>query len=174
MNRHQDWSVIICLIGGGQEINTGEAGLSAWFEALRIKFPEWQVYVSDKITDSEYTQGMPLTTVLSKLPCHIITDLHLAVSLRSFRSEKVAAFVKALLDVDIQRAQTLYKEVSENYPILLTRTLQTAKDWVRQEANGTERYGLTASSGARRLRNCGVWVQSKIDATHWFLDGKKM
>lgn len=173
MNRHQDWSVIICLIGGGQEINTGEAGLSAWFEALRIKFPEWQVYVSDKITDSEYTQGMPLTTVLSKLPCHIITDLHLAVSLRSFRSEKVAAFVKALLDVDIQRAQTLYKEVSENYPILLTRTLQTAKDWVRQEANGTERYGLTASSGARRLRNCGVWVQSKIDATHWFLDGKE-
>lgn len=169
MNRHKDWSVIICLIGGGQEINTGEAGLSAWFEALRIKFPEWQVYVSDKITSSEYTQE----TVLSKLPCNIITDLHLAVSLRSFRSEKVAAFVKALLDVDIQLAQTLYREVSKNYPVLLTRTLKTAKDWVRQEANGTERYGLTASSGARRLRTCGVWVESKIDATHWFLNGKE-
>lgn len=172
MDRHKDWAVIICLVGGGQEINTGEAGLSEWFDALATKFPQWEIYVSDKITDSEYVQNKPLVERLSTLNHHIVTTLHLAVSLRSFRSEKVAGFVKALLDADSRCAQMLYTETSKNYPIFLTRNLQKAKEWVRSRAKGTERYGLIASSGAKRLRSCGIWVQSKIDAKHWFLDDK--
>ena len=172
MDRHKDWAVIICLVGGGQEINTGEAGLSEWFDALATKFPQWEIYVSDKITDSEYVQNKPLIERLSTLNHHIVTTLHLAVSLRSFRSEKVAGFVKALLDADSRCAQRLYTETSKNYPIFLTRNLQKAKEWVRSRAKGTERYGLIASSGAKRLRSCGIWVQSKIDAKHWFLDDK--
>lgn len=172
MDRHKDWAVIICLVGGGQEINTGEAGLSEWFDALATKFPQWEIYVSDKITDSEYVQNKPLIERLSTLNHHIVTTLHLAVSLRSFRSEKVAGFVKALLDADSRCAQMLYTETSKNYPIFLTRNLQKAKEWVRSRAKGTERYGLIASSGAKRLRSCGIWVQSKIDAKHWFLDDK--
>lgn len=172
MDRHKDWAVIICLVGGGQEINTGEAGLSEWFDALATKFPQWEIYVSDKITDSEYVQNKPLIERLLTLNHHIVTTLHLAVSLRSFRSEKVAGFVKALLDADSRCAQMLYTETSKNYPIFLTRNLQKAKEWVRSRAKGTERYGLIASSGAKRLRSCGIWVQSKIDAKHWFLDDK--
>ena len=97
MDRHEDWAVIVCLVGGGQEINTGEAGLSAWFDALSTKFPEWEVYVSDKITDSEYVQNKPLVERLATLNYHIVTALHLAVPLRSFRSENVAGFVKSII-----------------------------------------------------------------------------
>jgi hypothetical protein len=103
---------------------------------------------------------------------HIEQDLHLAVSLRSFRSEKVSAFVKALLDIDKEQARILYDEFKDVYPVVMTRDLLAAKAWIRMKAKGSQRYGLTASSGAGRLRTHGVWVQSKIDAPTWFLNGK--
>lgn len=170
MDRHMDWAVIICLVGGGQEINTGEAGLMEWFNALRTYFPNWQVYVSDQISDSEYSQGFSIPQLLSGMDCHIERDLHLAVSLRSFRSENVAGFVKALLDVDRNKAIALFLLLIKDYPIYLTRDLHTAKAWVRNMAKGTQRYGITASSGAKRLKTHGIWVQSKIEATNWFLN----
>lgn len=173
MDRHQDWAVIICLVGEGQEINTGEAGIKAWIDALANKFHGWEVYMSDKITDNKYAQGALLSALLKKTNYNIVSNLHLSVSLRSFRSEKVASFVKALLDVDILQAQVFYHEISKTYPIVLTRNLKTAKNWVRNAANGTERYGLTASSGAKRLRNSGIWVQNKIETINWFLNGKE-
>lgn len=170
MDRHQDWAVIICLIGGGQEINTGEAGLLEWFNSLRNDFPNWDVYVSDKITDSEYTRGLTMQELLGGLRYTIVETLHLAVSLRSFRSENVSGFVKSILDVDKERARVLYTSLSNDYPVLMTRDLGKAKAWVQSKAKGTERYGITASSGARRLRSFGIWVQSKVDATTWFLN----
>ncbi|MDL2218743.1 DUF2075 domain-containing protein [Ruminococcaceae bacterium OttesenSCG-928-O06] len=170
MDRHSDWAVIICLIGGGQEINTGEAGLIEWFNSLRNDFPNWDVYVSDKITDTEYTRGLSMDALLGGLKYTVVETLHLAVSLRSFRSENVAGFVKAVLDVDCDTAKTLYSNLHQDYPILITRNLDKAKEWIQSQAKGTERYGVTASSGAKRLRGYGVWVQSKIDATTWFLN----
>lgn len=170
MNRHDDWAVIICLIGGGQEINTGEAGLLEWFRAINKSFPDWEVWVSDKITDSEYTNGEAVTDILKNI--HIVPELHLSVSLRSFRCEKVAAFVKALLDVDVTGAREMYGAVRKNYPIVMTRELERAKTWVRSRAKGSQRTGLTASSGALRLRKYGIWVESKIDAPTWFLNGR--
>ncbi len=172
MDRHEGWAVIICLIGGGQEINTGEAGLPAWFQALRDRFTHWNVYLSKQITDVEYTRGASLNEMLRGLHGSIVEKLHLAVSLRSFRSEKVSAFVKALLDVDIEKAKKLYTEIVPNYPIVLTRDLEKAKNWVRARARGTERYGLTASSDAKRLKTFGIWVQSDINAENWFLNDK--
>jgi hypothetical protein len=170
MDRHDDWAVIICLIGGGQEINTGEAGLIEWFNSLRNDYPNWDVYLSNKITDSEYTRDLTLDKLFAGLQYTFIDSLHLAVSLRSFRSEKVASFVKALLDVDQNSAKSLYSELCDKYPILLTRSLDTAKKWVKSQAKGSERYGVTASSGAKRLRSDGLWVQYKIDnAANWFL-----
>ena len=171
MDRHEDWAVIICLIGGGQEINTGEAGLAEWFDSLRSGFPNWDVYVSDKITESEYTRGLSMERLLAGLRYTVVETLHLAVSLRSFRSENVAGFVKAILDVDQDRAKLLYQSLCQDYPVLLTRSLDKAKEWIRSQAKGTERYGITASSGARRLRSYGVWVQSKVEAKTWFLNG---
>jgi hypothetical protein len=173
MDRHEDWAVIICLIGGGQEINTGEAGLPEWFDALRTRFAHWKVYVSKQISDAEYTYGATLNDLLKGLYGRTVDKLHLAVSLRSFRSERVSAFVKALLDIDVETAQQLYLELHTNYPILMTRNLQTARDWVRAKARGSERYGLIASSGAKRLRSFGIWVQSSIKAEDWFLNGKE-
>lgn len=170
MDRHEDWAVIVCLIGGGQEINTGEAGLIEWFDSIRNDFPDWDVYVSDKITDSEYTRGLSMDELLGGLRYTVVETLHLAVSLRSFRSENVAGFVKAVLDVDQGRARELYNDLHQDYPTFLTRNLDKAKSWIQSQARGTERYGIIASSGARRLRSYGIWVQSKIDATTWFLN----
>lgn len=173
LDRHKDWATIICLIGGGQEINKGEAaGISGWFEAIRKKFLHWDIYVSDKIDDYEYSQGVSLGTLLQGINYKIVEDLHLSVSLRSFRSENVAAFVKALLDVNKEKAKALYNDIKQNYPIFVTRDFEKAKQWVQQQAKGTQRYGLTASSGAKRLRKYGVWVQNKIDAPEWFLNDR--
>jgi len=171
MNRHNGWATIICLIGGGQEINRGEsAGIVGWFNCLKKKYPDWDVYTSDKITDKEYTKNNDFNEIIQGLNVNIFKDLHLAVSLRSFRSEKVSAFVKALLDVDREKAYNLYRNFRNDYLICITRDLQEAKKWVKHNAKGTQRYGLTASSGAKRLRKYSVWVQNKVDAPSWFLN----
>lgn len=173
LNRHVGWATIICLIGGGQEINKGEAaGLFGWFDALKKQYSDWDVYISNKITDAEYARGKSFAEISQGMQCKIVEDLHLAVSLRSFRSENVAAFVKALLDVDKSTAKELYQQIKTVYPICMTRSLETAKQWVRNKAKGSQRYGMTASSGAKRLRKYGVWVQNKIEAKNWFLNGK--
>ncbi len=174
MDRHDGWATIVCLIGGGQEINKGEsAGISGWFEALKNKFTDWDIYVSKRITDDEYSKGQSFDKLIDGLNYNIKDDLHLSVPLRSFRSENVASFVKALLDVDILKAKNLYKELENKYPIYVTRDLETAKKWIRKKALGSERYGITASSGAKRLRKYGVWVDNKINAPNWFLNGKE-
>lgn len=173
LNRHNDWATIICLIGGGQEINKGEsAGIYGWFDSLRNNYPNWDIYVSDKITDDEYSKGHNFAEMTKNMHVNIIEGLHLAVSLRSFRSENVSNFVKALLDVDIDTAKRLYEQFNNDYPVFVTRNLHKAKLWVRSQAKGSQRYGLTASSGAKRLRKYGIWVQNKIEATNWFLNGK--
>lgn len=173
LNRHNDWATIICLIGGGQEINKGEsAGIYGWFDSLRYNYPNWDIYVSDKITDDEYSKGHNFAEMTKNMNVNIIEDLHLAVSLRSFRSENVSNFVKALLDVDIDTAKRLYEQFNNDYSVFVTRNLHKAKLWVKSQAKGSQRYGLTASSGAKRLRKYGIWVQNKIEATNWFLNGK--
>jgi hypothetical protein len=172
MDRHPDWATIICLIGGGQEINTGEAGLQEWFESIKRSFPHWHVYVSTKLTDQEY---MPSGVSYSLDEHQSVTDsddLHLAVSIRSFRSEKLAAFIKALLDCNLQHAHTLYDEIRHAYPVVVTRDLVAAKKWLVDQARGTERYGIVASSGGIRLKPFGLNVKAPIDPKNWFLNDK--
>lgn len=174
MNRHKDWATIICLIGGGQEINTGEAGLEEWFNTLSNNYPEWNVYVSNKIYDKEYTNGKPINSLLAKLPnLHIEEKLHLSVSTRSFRSEKQSDFIKSLLDINIEQAKNNLQLLEGKYPIYITRDLNKAKEWIVNKARGTERYGIVASSGAKRLRKYGIWVDSAIDDASWFLNEKE-
>lgn len=169
MDRHIGWATIICLIGGGQEINVGEAGLHEWFDALSRSFPNWAIHLSSKLADVEYTQGMPLFDANnSKINLH--DDLHLSVSVRSFRSEKVAAFVKAVLDCDSEVAKLLCSEVQRSYPIFITRDIACAKAWLRSKSRGSERYGLIASSGAIRLKPFAINVKNSIDPKNWFLN----
>lgn len=173
LDRHQGWATIVCLIGGGQEINKGEsAGIAGWFESLKNNYPDWDVYVSDKITDSEYLKDNDLKQMIKGPNVKIKEDLHLAVSLRSFRSEKVSVFVKSLLDGNGEIANNLYKQIIADYPIYLTRDINKAKQRIKNMAKGTQRYGLTASSGAKRLRKYGIWVQNEIKPPIWFLNDK--
>ena len=172
MDRHEDWAVIICLVGGGQEIYNGEAGIQDWFSTLSEKYLDWEIYLSDKITDSEYVGNSDVSTMLHNREYHCISDLHLGVSLRSFRSEKLAFFVKCLLDEEIELVRETYEELKKSYPVLITRKFDVAKNWVKKKARGTERYGLLASSEGKRLRAEGIWVPSEINHVGWFLNEK--
>lgn len=171
MNRHKDWAVIVCLIGGGQEINTGEAGLVEWFESIKRSFSNWEVFVSDKITDLEYIRDNNFDNLIEGLSVHLEEKLHLATSIRSFRSENVSAFVKAVLDNNAAMAREILNTL-EKYPIKITRSIENAKKWIKDQARGTERYGLLASSGGLRLKANGIFVKSDLSAPNYFLESK--
>ncbi len=170
MDRHKDWAVIICLVGGGQEINTGEAGIEAWLKAAHRSFRHWQMFVSSRLTDSEYAAGKALEIARDGGTTRLDDSLHLAVSMRSFRAENVSAFVKALLDCEKHRAQDAFNQLAKRYPIALTRNLAAAKDWVRTHARGSERYGLVASSKAMRLKPHAIDLRVTVDPVHYFLN----
>ena len=172
MDRHADWAVIVCLVGGGQEINTGEAGLPAWLDALKNQYPNWHAFSSNRLSKSEYTHGRILTEMLNPEQLTTIPELHLAVSQRSFRTERVSELIQLIIDNQFENARAVFAEVQNNYPILITRDLQKAKGWLKNIARGTERYGILASSGAIRLKAVGVAVQLRADVTNWFLNSK--
>jgi len=172
LDRHSDWAIIICLIGGGQEINTGEAGLPEWFSAIERDYPHWDVYVSNKLTEQEYTNGEDIYSSLRNNQLTVRNELHLSVSIRSYRSEKLAAFVKAFLDGDNLEARTIYAQLKDDYPVFVTRNIDDAKQWLKSKARGGEGLGITASSGAYRLRPYGIHVKSAIESKTWFLNDK--
>ncbi|MFP5246623.1 MAG: DNA/RNA helicase domain-containing protein, partial [Thermoanaerobaculia bacterium] len=172
MNRHSDWSVVVCLVGGGQEINTGEAGIDAWLDAVNTRFPDWRMHISSRLTDSEYAAGRALDAVRNRTNTKIDDCLHLGVSMRSFRAEHVSAFVKAVLDHDRANATNAMTQIAQRYPIAITRDLDAAKEWVREHARGSERYGLVASSKAQRLKPHAIDIRVKVDPVSWFLNGK--
>ena len=173
MNRHQDWAVIVCLVGGGQDINTGEAGIQEWFDSLRRSYPDWKVYVSNKITEEEYVGNNSFDKLIEGLNCKTVEELHLSIPLRSFRSEKVANFVHHLLNNEKEQAAAIYQEIKKVYPICMTRDLNTAKEWIKKQTEGKNcRYGLIASSQAKRLRAEGIWVECKCKPEKWFLEEK--
>lgn len=172
LNRHETWAVVVCLVGGGQEIHTGEAGIGEWLEAVRSKFPHWRVYVSPNLTDSEYAAQPALERLGNVASVEWDDRLHLATSMRSFRSERVSAFVKAVLDSDTSSARTLFGEVSRRYPIAVTRDLSRAKAWIHRHARGSERYGLVASSQAQRLKPHAIDIRVNVDPVQWFLNDR--
>lgn len=173
LDRHPDWAVVVCLVGGGQEINTGEAGISEWIEALERSFPDWRIYISDRLADSEYNAENILKKIKHRPKVDYSESLHLSVSMRSFRAENVSLLVKQILDLDIESAKLTLKELNDKYPIVVTRNLTKAKQWLKSKARGSERYGIVVSSQAQRLKPYAIDVKSPIDPIHWFLDGKE-
>jgi len=172
LDRHPDWAVVICLVGGGQEINTGEAGISEWFDALERSFPDWKIYISDRLSDSEYSAVENLMKLKGKSNVNYSECLHLAVSMRSFRAENVSKLVKQILDINIEDATKTYQELKDKYPIVLTRDLGKAKQWLKEKARGSERYGIIVSSQAQRLKPYAIDVRSPVDPVYWFLSEK--
>ncbi|CAN5861638.1 DUF2075 domain-containing protein [soil metagenome] len=172
LDRHKDWAVMICLVGGGQEINTGEAGISEWLNAITNKFPEWEVAISPNLTDNEYSAGNAINKIKDSHPTRFYEGLHLAVSMRSFRAESVSLFVKQLLDLNKEAAHQTYNLINKNYPIVLTRDLSKAKKWLKEKARGTKRYGIVVSSQAQRLKPLAIDVKSPMNPVYWFLGDK--
>ncbi|KMQ50585.1 hypothetical protein CHISP_2436 [Chitinispirillum alkaliphilum] len=173
LDRHPDWAVIVCLVGGGQEINTGEAGIGEWIESLKRIFPDWHIHISSRLHDSEYGAGKILSSIKDRPNVFYNDGLHLSVSMRSFRAEHVSALVKQVLDFDIKDAKETYLKIKKNYPIVLTRDLDKAKEWLRSQARGTERYGIIVSSQAQRLKPYAIDVRANVNPINWFLDGKE-
>lgn len=170
LDQRQDWAVIVCLVGGGQEINTGEAGIGEWIRAMNETFPKWNVYISNHLTDKEYAEGKVEELLESNLKVTYSEDLHLAVSMRSFRAEKLSNMVHHLLNCDVDTTKQIFNSIKEKYPIVLTRDLNKAKTWLREHARGSERYGLLASSKAYRLKPLAIDMRCQPDTVHWFLD----
>jgi hypothetical protein len=171
MSRHTGWAVIVALIGSGQEINTGEAGLGEWGRALADNFRHWSVLISPHAVKSD-PKGIG-NALFETLPdeTNILEDpaLHLDVSLRSYKAQAVSEFVSYLLSQQIENARSTLASCSE-FPIVMTRDLATARQWLRSRQRGSRRIGLTASSGARRLRAYGLDVRAELDVENWFLN----
>ena len=170
LDQRPDWAVIVCLVGGGQEINTGEAGIGEWIRALNETFPNWNVYISSQLTAKEYAEGQVKELLSDNPRVTFSEDLHLAVSMRSFRAESLSHIMHYILDGDIDSARDTYAQIADRYPIVLTRDLDKAKAWLRERARGNERYGLLVSSKAYRLKPLAIDVRCKPDTVHWFLD----
>lgn len=174
MNRHEDWCTIVCLIGGGQEINTGEAGLEEWIRPFSDKFQDWDIYYSSKIVEDEnYIKDKEALITLNYKKAIKKDELHLSISLRSFRSAQLSNFIQEIINNNIEMAKEIYELfIKEYYPIKITRDLNKARNWLKISAKGSERIGVVASSGGIRLRPFGLNVKAKIDAPIWFLNDK--
>jgi hypothetical protein len=168
MDRH-DWAVIVCLVGGGQEINRGEAGISGWINALAEKFPQWNVSISPELTDSEYAAGVALKRLRARGGLDEDRALHLATSMRSFRAGGLSDLIKRVLDLDADGAKRALAQIRGRYPVVLTRSVNAAKEWVRQQARGSERFGMMVSSQAQRLKPLAIDVRVATNPVHWFL-----
>jgi DUF2075 family protein len=171
LNRHKDWAVVICLVGGGQEINTGEAGISEWLAAIQNRFTDWETRISPNLFDSEYAAQNAIENLKNISDVVFNDSLHLAVSMRSYRAEYLSKLIKEILDINEKSKDTL-NQLQDKYPIVLTRDIEKAKKWLREKARGSERYGIVVSSQAYRLKPLAIDVKTQINHVNWFLDGK--
>ena len=174
LDQREDWATIVCLVGGGQEINTGEAGISDWIKALNEKFTHWDIYISDKLTDKEYADGKTNELLKNNKKVTYADELHLSKTLRSFKAKNVSRFVNCLLNIDSNNFG-LYKDIKTKYPLFLTRDMEKAKSWIHKHTRGNERSGILISKESARYKPMAVHLcgDKDKDIIHWFLDGKK-
>lgn len=173
LDQREDWATIVCLVGGGQEINTGEAGITEWINALNERFSHWKVYISPKLTDAEYAEGKVNELLCNNSNVTYSEELHLSVSLRSYRAEKLSAFVHSMLTMD-ENAADIYREIKDNYPIVITRDMAKARAWLHQKVRGTERTGVLVTKESARYKPLAIHILPSGDenAVHWFLEDK--
>lgn len=162
-----DWCVLIAIIGNGQEINTGEAGLAGWKEALDQQ-QGWTVFIPNA------SHSLDIFKTDNQLFVSTHSDLHLNNSMRSYTAQALSDWIDFVLDGDEKQARRLSLDLTR-YPVRLTRNLETAKAWLKKQANNicldhSQRTGLVASSGAKRLRAYGIDVSTQIKETDWFLN----
>lgn len=169
MDRHQDWAVMICLVGLGQDIYDGEVGINEWFRCGIERFSGWEMYYSPEIFDQVEDKNIDRTMIENCTRRHPIKELHLKTSIRSFRADKQCRFVDALLDNRPQEAKEIYQQIAKKYPVYITRDYLTAKKWVKEQVRGSQRCGVLACSSAQRLKPEGIYVSKVDDVSNWFL-----
>ncbi len=172
MNRHDGWSVIIALVGGGQEINTGEGGIGEWGKAIENKYSNWEIHISPQLLsgDSSTANQKLFVETPTHVTIHPDENLHLSVSQRSFKASRLNEWVNAVINNDSSEAAQISDSIKKAYPLFITRDINTAKDWLRKRKAGTKRIGLIASSGGLRLKPYGIHVREEIDEALWFLN----
>lgn len=169
MDRHQDWAVMICLVGLGQDIYDGEVGINEWFRCGIEEFPGWELFYSPAIFSQVEDKNIDIEPIKACPRCHEASELHLKTSIRSFRADKQSQFVDYLLDNDPVTTRSIYEIISKKYPVFVTRDIDTAKQWVRNQVRGSQRSGILACSSAQRLKPEGIYVPTDIDVKNWFL-----
>ncbi|MAD73326.1 MAG: hypothetical protein CML20_00735 [Rheinheimera sp.] len=167
MDRHEDWAVIIALVGGGQEINVGEAGILGWFEAINQSFKHWQVYCSPNLLAGEYVSNGIEPKTLQYFEQE--QSLHLATSMRSFRAENLSSFVHFLIAGEAAAAAQIYSQIMHLFPIAITRDIVKAKAWVKNKTLANRRSGILASSNGIRLKAEAIFIKNTIEPEKWFL-----
>lgn len=172
MNRHDGWSVIIALVGGGQEINTGEGGIAEWGKAIKNKYNNWEIHISEELLsgDSSTANQTLFDSIPGNIKIYKNKNLHLSISQRSFKANNLNAWVNSLINNETVQALELSKLISEKYPLIIIRNIKTAREWLKQKKSGNKRIGLVASSGGLRLKPCGIQVREVIDEAMWFLN----
>lgn len=169
MNRHQDWAVMICLVGLGQDIYDGEVGINEWFRCGIEEFCNWELFYSPAIFAQIEDKDIDKDLIKSCERCHGIDELHLKTSVRSFRADKQCQFVDNLLDNNPEKAKSVYEEIAKKYPVFITRDINKAKKWAKEKVRGSQRCGVLACSSAQRLKPEGIYVPTDIDVKNWFL-----
>ncbi len=158
------YSAIIALVGGGQEINTGEGGLAEWGKAIIEKYSHWDVYISDALVKGDHSTGN-MTLFKDYHPninLRINSNLHLNVSIRAYKAEKLSEWVSLILSSDNNKAAQLFKKDLINFPVFISRSIDNAKKFLKKNVRGSRRYGLVASSGGNRLRAVGIDIASGL------------
>ena len=168
LDRWDDWAVILCLVGEGQEIHDGEAGIEEWANALKDKFSHWDVYLAKK--NSEFSNKFDGLNINDR------EDLYLYTTIRSLNAPNLPNFIEYLLKNDIDNAKKILEDnFKDDFSLYITRDLDKAKNKIKKEALECEdhedvRYGILAQSNALRLIPEGIFVKHNFDYTHWFLN----
>lgn len=169
MDRHQDWAVMVCLVGLGQDIYDGEVGINEWFECGINEYTNWEMFYSKDIFSQVEDKQIDRKKIEGCSRCHEKSALHLKTSIRSFRADKQCQFVDNLLDNNPEKTKEIYNQISEKYPVFITRNINTAKNWAKNQVRGSQRCGVLACSSAQRLKPEGIYVPKDIDVVNWFL-----
>jgi hypothetical protein len=177
MDKLDDWAVILCLLGGGQEINKGEDGLIEWLKSIKTNFPHWNVFGAPEISTKEYLGDISADTALDLVNKTFIDELHLKTSTRSFKAGNFSIMINHLLARETSQVKEIVKEFNEKddkekYHLLITRDIQTAKDWVKKKVRGNERCGIFTTALSHRLWPEGIVKrgQREFNELGWWLD----
>jgi hypothetical protein len=175
MDRH-DWAVIVALVGSGQEIHSGEAGLAEWGRALGQKFKHWRVVsAGDSVLAGSASSVGRLFDGDPPVEMAYDERVHLPVSARAIRAERLSEWVNLLLAGDSERARELAAGAAADFGLVCTRSLAAARLWLRRNTRGTQRCGLVASSSDKRMRFYGLELSSGFTQRYewdcWYLAG---